>query len=66
LFSERSGWMPVSKKLPKEGVEVLVIVADEDGSALKDIGAISAQGAWETYKHEGQVSHWAPIPKFRQ
>jgi hypothetical protein len=64
VFSERSGWIDVSKRLPKKGADVLVVVKIDNDSTLKDFGLIDDQGEWVTSKHVGQVSHWFPIPEF--
>jgi Apea-like HEPN len=66
VFTARSDWTDAAKKLPKKGVEVFVIVRNDQDVAVKDIGVIDERGVWVTYKHAGHVSHWAPVPEFPQ
>jgi hypothetical protein len=68
-------WIPVSERLPKDGVNVLGFWIDEDDSSNKHLGGCSLvfrrDGKWfftddytlETGHSGWPYTHWMPLPQ---
>lgn len=60
LQAERR-WIPVSERLPEEGVEVLVF--DEKGDYLTDCLRRWQNGSLNWENDDDGVTHWMPLPE---
>ena len=64
LQAQQPKWIPVTERLPKPFVTVLVTHKQENGTLYKHMAHLNPQGRWAGLSFEGEVTAWMPLPEF--
>lgn len=63
LQAQQPKWIPVTERLPKPFVTVLVTHKQENGTLYKHMAHLNPQGRWAGLAFEGEVTAWMPLPE---
>lgn len=63
LLAHLPKWIPVTERLPKPFVTVLVTHKQENGTLYKHMAHLNPQGRWAGLSYTGEVTAWMPLPE---
>lgn len=63
LQAQQPKWIPVTERLPKPFVTVLVTHKQENGTLYKHMAHLNPQGRWAGLSYTGEVTAWMPLPE---
>jgi len=61
--AQQPKWIPVTERLPKPFVTVLVTHKQENGTLYKHMAHLNPQGRWAGLSYTGEVTAWMPLPE---